>query len=248
MGSYDALARCYDSLTTDVDYSAWADYIESVFKNCGKEVKTVLDLACGTGSLACILAQRGYDVIGVDKSEEMLAQAYDKAMELDGVRPMFLEQSMEELDLYGTVDAVVCCLDSVNYLTDKEALQEAFNRVHTFLEPEGIFVFDINSPEKFRVMDGEIYMDETDDVCCIWRVDIDGEICTYCMDIFTREGMLWRRNTEIHEERVYKPEEIEVMLCNAGFVNSKIYGDRSALPPSEGELRLFFTTRKGEHK
>ena len=246
MSSYDVLAQCYDSLTTDVDYHGWADYIESVFRRTGRRVNTVLDLACGTGSLACILAQRGYDVIGVDKSEEMLAEAFDKSMELEGGHPMFLEQSMEELDLYGTVDAAVCCLDSVNYVTDKDALQEAFNRVHTFLEPGGIFVFDINSPEKFRLMDGEIYMDETDDVCCIWRVDVEEKICTYCMDIFRRSGKLWSRDTEIHEERVYSPEEILEMLRGAGFIDSEIFGDRSAAPPEKGELRLFFVARKEE--
>ena len=246
MSSYDTLAQCYDSLTVDVDYEGWADYIESVFSSLPKKVNTVLELACGTGSLACILSQRGYDVIGVDKSEEMLAEAYNKALKLDKNCPLFLEQAMEELDLYGTVDAAICCLDSINYLTDRDSLMEAFNRVHTFLEPGGLFLFDINSPEKFAAMDGEIYMDETDDVCCIWRVDVDNWLCTYCMDIFRLKGKLWERTTEIHEERVYSKDEISEMLIKAGFVNIRIFGDRTLEPPEDGELRLFFAARKEE--
>ena len=96
------------------------------------------------------------------------------------------------------------------------------------------------------VQDGEIYMDETDDVCCIWRVDVEEKICTYCMDIFRRSGKLWSRDTEIHEERVYSPEEILEMLRGAGFIDSEIFGDRSAAPPEKGELRLFFVARKEE--
>lgn len=141
MNSYDFLAGCYDEFTTDVGYSAWADYIEAHFRRWGLPGKTVLDLACGTGSLTRELAQRGYEMIGVDLSPEMLAEAAEKNQDVDGIPPIFLCQSMDKLDLYGTIDACVCCLDSVNYVTDPKKLQKAFERVYLFLMPgRGVFV------------------------------------------------------------------------------------------------------------
>lgn len=150
MNSYDFLAGCYDEFTTDVGYSAWADYIEAHFRRRGLPGKTVLDLACGTGSLTRELAQRGYEMIGVDLSPEMLAEAAEKNQDVDGIPPIFLCQSMDKLNLYGTIDACVCCLDSVNYVTDPKKLQKAFERVYLFLMPGGVFLFDINTPEKLR--------------------------------------------------------------------------------------------------
>lgn len=148
MNSYDFLAGCYDEFTTDVGYSAWADYIEAHFRRRGLPGKTVLDLACGTGSLTRELAQRGYEMIGVDLSPEMLAEAAEKNQDVDGIPPIFLCQSMDKLNLYGTIDACVCCLDSVNYVTDPKKLQKAFERIYLFLMPGGVFLFDINTPEK----------------------------------------------------------------------------------------------------
>ena len=135
MGSYDVLAGCYDRLTYDVDYAAWADYVEKHFARRGLPGRTVLDLACGTGSLTWELARRGYEMIGVDQSPEMLAQAAEKEEDVP-IRPLFLCQPMERLDLYGTIDACVCCLDSVNYVTDPKQLRKAFQRVYLFLMPD----------------------------------------------------------------------------------------------------------------
>ena len=139
MSSYDFLAGCYDRLTYDVDYAAWADYIEKHFAQFPLTGKTVLDLACGTGSLTQELALRGYEMIGVDQSPEMLAEAADKNRGIAPIEPIFLCQSMEKLDLYGTIDACVCCLDSVNYVTDPKKLARAFQRVHLFLMPGACF-------------------------------------------------------------------------------------------------------------
>ena len=127
MNSYDFLAGCYDEFTTDVGYSAWADYIEAHFRRRGLPGKTVLDLACGTGSLTRELAQRGYEMIGVDLSPEMLAEAAEKNQDVDGIPPIFLCQSMDKLNLYGTIDACVCCLDSVNYVTDTKSCKRLLN-------------------------------------------------------------------------------------------------------------------------
>ena len=127
MSSYDFLAGCYDQLTYDVDYVSWADYIETHFRRRGLPGKTVLDLACGTGSLTRELAQRGYEMIGVDLSPDMLAEAAEKNEDVGGIPPMFLCQPMEKLDLYGTIDACVCCLDSVNYVTSPKSCSKLFS-------------------------------------------------------------------------------------------------------------------------
>ncbi len=244
--SYEYLAGCYDAFTADVDYPRWADYLEKQFRRGKLPVRTVLDLACGTGTLTCLLAERGYDMTGVDLSEEMLAVAAEKGRALPEP-PLFLHQSMDELDLYDTVDACVCCLDSVNYVTRPAALKKAFQRVHLFLTPGGSFLFDINTPAKLKGLDGQLFMDEDEDSACIWRAEYSARrrICTYGMDIFTRvEGDLWRREEEVHEEYAYTPEELTEYLRQAGFRDIKQFGELSLRAPKEGEQRIFFRARK----
>ncbi len=247
MSAYESLAHWYDQLTTDVDYAGWADWLERHFAKSKVPVKLVLDLACGTGSLSCELARRGYSVVGVDLSSEMLMEAMEKSAELpEEQRPTFLCQSMDELDLFGTVDACVCCLDSVNYVTDAATLKEAFRRVHTFLMPSGRFIFDINTPEKLQRLDGQTFLDETDDVYCVWRADYDkkSRICSYGFDLFQRDGEVWQRDGELHEEKAWTIDELKRWLEQAGFQNIKLYGDRKLRAPKEGEDRVFFVAEK----
>ena len=245
MSSYEFLAGCYDELTYDVAYAAWADYIERHFRR-GIPGKTILDLACGTGSLTRELALRGYEMIGVDLSPEMLAEAAEKNRDLGEsvIPPIFLCQPMEKLDLYGTIDACVCCLDSVNYVTDPDDLAEAFRRVHLFLNPDGLFVFDINTPAKFSRIDGESYVREDDGVFCVWQAAVEDGLCAYQFDIFEQDGDSWSRAQETHEERVYEPQQLVRMLEEAGFTEIKTYGDQSFAPVKGGEDRIYFTARK----
>ena len=246
MASYEFLAGCYDALTGDVGYSGWADYIEKHFARCGRPVRTVLDLACGTGSLTRELALRGYEMIGVDQSGDMLAQASVKCEDLTGEPPLLLCQNMEKLDLYDTVDACVCCLDSVNYVTNPAKLAKAFQRVHLFLNPGGLFLFDCNTPEKLRSQDGEVFLDETEDIYCVWRAEYAARrrICTYYMDIFCRNGAQWDRGEELHEEYAYEPSELEAYLRQAGFPKIRQYGDRRLRAPRPDEGRIFFAAHK----
>jgi SAM-dependent methyltransferase len=248
VSSYDFLAGCYDALTYDVLYPAWADYIEKHFRRAGLPGNTVLDLACGTGSLTRELALRGYEMIGVDLSPEMLAEAAEKNRELDGIPPIFLCQPMEKLDLYGTIDACVCCLDSVNYVTNPKKLLRAFQRVHLFLMPGGLFLFDVNTPEKLAGLDGQVFLDETEDAYCVWRAEYarGRRICSYFMDIFQRDQAtgLWKRGEELHRERAYTAEELTGLLQQAGFHHIKQYGNLKLRPPVPGEERIFFTARK----
>lgn len=248
MASYEFLAGCYDELTADVRYERWADYIERHFSKSKLPIHTVLDLACGTGSLTRELALRGYEMVGADQSEDMLYEASEKCRGLEPIEPIFLHQSMERLDLYGTVDACVCCLDSINYVTRPALLRRAFGRVHLFLMPGGLFLFDVNTPEKLKAMDGQMFIDETDDAYCVWRAEYSPRrrICTYGMDIFRHEhGDSWLRGGEEHEEYAYEPKELEQYLREAGFMDIKQYGELKLRAPKPGEQRIFFTARKG---
>ena len=160
---------------------------------------------------------------------------------------MFLHQSMERLDLYGTIDACVCCLDSVNYVTRPKTLAKAFQRVHTFLMPGGLFLFDINTPEKLRGLDGQVFLDESEDAYCVWRAEFSTRrrICTYGMDVFRLEPSgLWSRGEELHEEYAYEPAELEELLRQAGFSHIRQYGELKFRAPKPGEGRIFFAARK----
>lgn len=248
MSAYEGLARYYDGLTADVDYSAWLDWYQRWFRQSKVPVKLVLDLACGTGTLTCMLAEQGYTMIGTDLSPEMLAEAMGKAMELEGEAPIFLNQAMNELDLFGTIDACVSSLDSVNYVTDRKVLREAFRRVHTFLMPGGYFLFDIIAPEWLKKLDGEMFVDENEDVFCVWRgsYDPEGQILTYGMDLFEREGECWYREQEEHNERAWSVAELKELLEEAGFLEIQVFGNLKASPATENDRRLCFVCVNGE--
>lgn len=245
MASYEFLAGSYDELTTDVDYGLWADYVERHFARLKRPVKRVLDLACGTGSLTAQLAARGYEMVGVDKSSDMLAVAEEKCRELNPT-PRFFRMGMESLRLPEPVDACICCLDSVNYVLKPALLRRAFRRVYDCLAPGGLFLFDADTPEKLRAMDGEVFLDETEDSYCVWRGEFSKRrnVCTFWMDIFRREGENWSRGWELHEEYAYSMEELEAYLKEAGFETIKQFGELKLRPPREGEQRVFFAAGK----
>ncbi len=246
MNAYAALAASYDGLTRDIPYGAVLDFLESVLRTLGRSPKTVLDLACGTGSLSVLLAGRGYAVTGADISEEMLTEAMDKALALEANRPYFVRQSMQALALPEPVGLVVCCLDSLNYLTKPDDCRETFRRVFASLERGGVFFFDINTPEKLRALDGQVFLDETRDAYCVWRAEFCGaeNICYYGMDLFQRAGKLWRRSFEEHAEYAYDPGDLAVWLSEAGFSTVRAFGDRRLEPPGEGEERIYFAALK----
>ena len=160
---YGALARFYDQLNAEIDYSAWADFVEACFSRyLAEKPSLVLDLACGTGSMTAELARRGYDMIGIDGSAEMLTEAFSRTVNTPGI--LFLQQDLRSFELYGTVGAVTCCLDSLNYLLGEGELEQCFSLVHNYLDPNGLFLFDMNTPYKFEqvyasnhyVLEGEL--------------------------------------------------------------------------------------------
>ncbi|MBQ6117143.1 MAG: methyltransferase domain-containing protein [Oscillospiraceae bacterium] len=241
MSCYDQLAACYDALTGDVAYERRADFLEKLFARAAVPVHTVLDLASGTGTMTWLLTGRGYELIGVDSSEEMLAVAMKKYGTVGGIPPIFLHQSMPKLDLYGTVDAAVCCLDSLNYLTRPADVRRTLQRLRLFVAPGGLLIFDVNTPEKFRAMDGQVFLDETEDAYCVWRTEYSRRICTYYMDLFRRRGGVWERSLEIHRERCHSVEELTAWLREAGFGRIRIYGDMKLRKPVDGEQRIYFS-------
>jgi len=247
MSSYNALADSYDSLMVDGSYLKRADFLERLFKKSRIPVHTVLDLACGTGTIACLLAERGYRVTATDASEEMLVQAAAKAVFLEERAPLFLCQTMPRLRLLEPVDAVVSTLDSLNYLTRERDIRETFKRVYRSLKPGGAFVFDVNTPYKLRRMDRQMYMDETEESFCVWRTFFSErtQICTYQVDLFRlNEDESWDREFEEHRERAWSEEQLRVFLTEAGFVNITITGDLTMKPPKAEEDRWIVRAEK----
>ena len=242
MSCYEALAGSYDALTEDVGYGKRLDFIEKLLCRSRIPVKLVLDLACGTGTMSWLLTQQGYEVIGVDGSEDMLAAAMSKTGSVQGVPPIFLHQSMPKLDLYGTVDAAVCCLDSLNYLTNPRDVQRTFQRLHLFISPGGLLAFDVRLPERLAALDGQVFLDETEDTYCVWRTEYRRGLCTYYMDLFTlAEDGSWDRSFELHRQRGYSVEQLTRWLEEAGFADVRTWGDGKLRRPVPGEDRVYFT-------
>lgn len=249
MESYSALAASYDELTQDVGYEKRADFVERLFSHSRIPVHTVLDLACGTGTMTAIFTGRGYELIGVDGSEDMLLKAQEKVQMLSGVPPLFLHQSMPELDLYGTVDAAFCCLDSLNYLTDPRDVRETFRRLHLFIAPGGALVFDVHALAKLEAMDAQVWLDEREDVYCVWRTEYSrrSRLLDYYVDIFSaRADGAWTRSFEAHRQRYYSVEELTEWLTAAGFDRIHVYGDCLLRPPKESDGRIYISCIRKE--
>ena len=249
MDAYKNLAASYDRLTNDVDYEATVEFYMQILAREGVKPRNVLDLACGTGSVTAILARMGYPVLGVDMSEEMLTEAAMKTAELDPM-PRFSCQMLQQLRVPVAADMAVCALDSLDYILDPADCKEAIRRVYKALNPGGIFIFDVNTPEKLRAMDGQVFLDEDDDVYCVWRGEFDEQtnICSYGMDLFQRSGNVWHRSFEEHREYAYSRKQLTEYLKAAGFNNIEVYADRKFAPPAEGEQRIYFKARKGKIK
>ena len=246
MNAYHDLAVSYDRLTSDVDYKAIVAFYHAILEKENIHPKSAVDLACGTGSVALLLAEEMDRVIGVDMSEEMLTVALQRAQEQEN-RPLFVCQMLQELRLDRAVDLAVCALDGLDYILDPADCCEAIRRVYKALNPGGIFIFDVNTPEKLRAMDGQVFLDEDDDVYCVWRGEFDEQIniCSYGMDLFQRRGDVWQRSFEEHREYAYTVEQLTEYLRSAGFTHIRVYADGKLEAPQDGEQRIYFSARKG---
>lgn len=252
---YTTIARVYDIFNGDIDYKLWADFIEKCFdKYLLSRPELVLDLACGTGRMTRELAQKGYDMIGVDASCDMLAEAMNKTSA--DLHVLYLLQDMREFELYGTVGAVISCLDSVNYLTDDDGLAECFACVHNYLDPNGLFIFDINSPYKFEnvysdncyIFEDEMPIEGEDsaEIYCGWQncYDPNTRLCDFYLTVFTDNGDGgFTREDETQCERCYTVDEITRTLEKCGFEVCAVSGSFELAPPSETDERIYFVAR-----
>jgi SAM-dependent methyltransferase len=254
---YRALARVYDRLNAEIDYEGWADFVESCFvRYLDKEPELVLDLACGTGSMTLALSARGYDMIGVDGSMDMLSVAYERSAERKEPAPLFLLQDMRSFELYGTVGAVTCCLDSINYLLSESDVRACFAGVHNYLDPDGLFLFDVNTPYKFEHIYGDnAYILEdswTDEdgqeasAYCGWqnRYDRETGICEFELSVFEQmaDGR-YERADEVQSERCYDEQTLARLLTETGFELLGVLGDWGFRAPSETCERWYFVAR-----
>lgn len=240
MSCYGPLAQWYDQLTGDVAYSDFADFYEAEFRRCGGEFRLLLDLCCGTGTLTRMMADRGYDMIAADASVDMLMQAQAKFSDC-AASPLFLCQRAEELDLYGTVDAAYSSLDGINYI-EPACVSRVFDRLRLFIRPGGLLIFDIRPAEWLRSIDGGVFVDEDEDMLCLWRADFDerANAVVYGMDIFNRRGRLWERSSEEHVEYAHETAELVTLLEKADFTDIALRSDG----PQGDAGRLFITARR----
>lgn len=241
--SYTDFASIYDRLISeDIDYTAIADYIEKIFERLKINPELVLDMACGTGSLTDILSRRGYDMIGLDLSDEMLAVAKKKNPQI-----LYLCQDMCSFELYGTVDAICCMTDSLNYILDDEDLFKIFDSAkRCYLNPGAPFIFDMNSPYKLKHIIGEntfVYND--DDVFYSWENQFDDreKIADFFLTFFVKEGSLYRKFSEIHSEKAREAETVKGILLRAGFKNIDVYDGYTFEPINEKTERFMFIAR-----
>ncbi|MBO4693495.1 MAG: class I SAM-dependent methyltransferase [Clostridia bacterium] len=243
---YNAFAKYYDILMRDVDYHARADYICSLFSKYGKKPKLLLDLACGTGSFSNEFSHRGFSVIGVDISEEMLCIAQEKSIK-QGNNVLYICQPAQELKLHSTVDGAVCLLDSLNHIIDYSELCEVFIKVSDALEKDALFIFDMNTVYKHKnILADNAFVIEEDGIFCVWQNFYNKDLHTtdIILDFFEKQGNKYERYSECFSERAYTKREIYTATEKAGLRIEACLGDMSGDKPDSRESRMFFVARK----
>ena len=243
---YSNFAYSYDSLMNDVDYEKRTDYICSLFRKFDRMPTLMLDLACGTGEFSNRFAKAGVSVIGVDISYDMLSVAREKSAE-QGNDVLYLCQDAAKLDLYGTVDGAICCLDSLNHITDYDKFCEAVSRVSLFLEKDRLFIFDVNTVYKHKeVLGNNTFVIDTDDVYCVWQNEYSEKDHTVQigLDFFIPDGDSYYRTDESFCERAYTEQEIDAALQKAGLKIEAVYEDMTENTLGESTERIIYVTRK----
>lgn len=243
---YKDFAYIYDALMKDVDYEKWTSYIEAIFQSHGLKPESIVDLACGTGGVTNILAKRGYQVTGVDISEDMLASAREKARK-SGLRVPYICQNIINLELHHPVDAITCMCDGFNYILDKQDMKSAFIKIYSYLKPGGLLVFDISSYYKLSsVLGNNIMADTGEDISLIWYNKFIKKDNTLEMNLtfFIKEGNYYKRSDETHLQKAYQQDEIIELLTECNFTNVTCLSPFSMTPPQKRSQRIFFTAVK----
>ena len=252
MSAYEKFAQVYDLFMDNIDYEGWAEYVTDRLREYEITDGLVLELGCGIGTMTGLPAGKAYDMIGVDNSEEMLAEAMEKRVE-SGQDILYLLQDMQEFELYGTVRAVVSVCDSLNYITDRDELRHVFELVNNYLDPEGIFLFYMNTVHKYLDLLGDTTIAENrDEGSFIWDNSYDEEegLNYYELAVFLpREDGLYEKSEEVHCQKAYPQEEIETLIKEAGMELLAVYDAYTLNPATEDSERLFFVAReKGKKK
>lgn len=253
--AYGSFSEVYDTFMDNVPYREWAGYIEEKLRQQGIEEGLVLDLGCGTGSMTEELAGAGYDMIGVDSSPEMLEQAFEKK-EKSGRDILYLLQDMREFELYGTVRAVVSACDCLNYITDPEELLEVFRLVNNYLDPGGIFIFDLNTEYKYEKILGDTTIaEDREDASFIWDnyYHPEEKINEYDLALFIPEEkdgeILYRKYEETHYQKAYSLERVKELLLEAGMEYVAAYDAFTREPVRKDSERIYILAReKGKNK
>lgn len=245
MSSYQTFAYLYDELTQNVEYEKRCDYILSFFEKNGIKSGTVLDLACGTGSMSIPFMKKGYNIIGLDYSEEMLEIASNRLSEV-GNNFSLLKAKMQEFELSEKADACICCLDSINHLNNIDDVQATFKNVYDSLNNNGLFVFDVNTVYKHnKILADNTFVFDEDDYYLIWDNEaVDDRTVRILLDMFLFNGENYDRFSEEFEETAYSVEELSTWLKNSGFVNIKVYDELSYDEPKNDSERLYFVCKK----
>lgn len=245
MDAYTGFAEVYDQFMMDVPYEQWRDIIINELKKASVEDGLLLDLGCGTGTLTGMLAQAGYDMIGVDGSEEMLMEAREKT---DNPDILYLCQDMRAFELYGTVRAVVSTCDTMNYLLTPEDFIQTVRLVNNYLDPGGLFIFDLNTLYKFREVMGNTTIAESgEDASFIWDNYFDEETGRneYDLTLFIgREDGLFERQVEVHEEQGYTLEEVKGFLAAGGMEFVRVFDADTGEEPTDTSEKVFFIARE----
>ena len=222
MEAYTTFAGVYDMFMDNIPYEKWVEYLHDIMEEYNIHEGTILELGCGTGNMTELLASKGYDMIGVDNSEDMLELAMEKRLK-SGHDILYLLQDMQSFELFGTVKAVISVCDSINYVTDEAELKEVFRLVNNYLDPRGIFIFDFNTEYKYREILGDRVIAEERDKCSfIWDnyYNEQDKINEYELTLFVKseeDQDLYRKYQEVHYQRAYTLEKIKTLIEKAGL-------------------------------
>lgn len=247
MEAYSDFAKAYDMFMDNINYSEWCTYLTGLLKEYNIEDGLVLELGCGTGNMTELLADNGYDMIGIDNAAQMLQKAMEKKAET-GNDILYLLQDMREFELYGTVRAVVSICDSMNYVTEEEDLLEVFRLVNNYLDPGGIFIFDLNTVYKYEELLGDnVIAENREEGSFIWENEYDREtgLNIYGLTLFLpEENGLYRKYEEVHYQQAHTLEKIKSLVKQAGLEFLTVYDAFTHNPPEDNSERIYIICRE----
>lgn len=248
MDAYTSFASVYDTFMDNIPYEEWAEYLIQLLKEYNINGGLVLDLGCGTGNMTELLAEAGYDMIGVDNAEEMLEIAMDKR-EKSRHDILYLLQDMREFELYGTVKAVVSICDSINYITEEEELLEVFRLVNNYLDPKGVFIFDFNTVYKYsEILGNQTIAEDREDCSFIWDNYYyeEEQINEYELSLFIKESDsdLYRKYQETHFQKAYDLETMKRLVEQSGLEYVTAYDAFTKQLPTKESERVYIIARE----